>query len=92
MNQEQKDQYFMQKALQEAKFAFEKNEVPVGAIVVSNDKIIARCHNLTETLNDVTAHAEMQAITSASNHIGGKYLNDCTMYAVSYTHLRAHET
>ena len=80
MNQEQKDQYFMQKALQEAKVAFEKNEVPVGAIVVSNDKIIARCHNLTETLNDVTAHAEMQAITSASNHIGGKYLNDCTMY------------
>ena len=80
MNQEQKDHYFMEKALQEAKVAFEKDEVPVGAIIVSNDKIIARSHNLTETLNDVTAHAEMQAITSAANYIGGKYLNDCTMY------------
>ena len=74
------DEYFMKIALQEAQKAFDKNEVPVGAIVVSNEKIIARAHNLTETLNDVTAHAEMQAITSATNYIGGKYLNECTMY------------
>ena len=80
MNQEQKDHYFMEKALQEAKVAFEKDEVPVGAIIVSNDKIIARSHNLTETLNDVTAHAEMQAITSAANYIGGKYLENCSIY------------
>ncbi len=74
------DEFFMKIALQEAQKAFDKNEVPVGAIVVSNEKIIARAHNLTETLNDVTAHAEMQAITSATNYIGGKYLNECTMY------------
>ncbi len=74
------DEYFMKIALQEAQKAFDKNEVPVGAIIVSNEKIIARAHNLTETLNDVTAHAEMQAITSATNYIGGKYLNECTMY------------
>ena len=96
MNQKEKDIFFMNKAIAEAKFAFEKDEVPVGAVIVSNDKIIARAHNLTETLNDVTAHAEMQAITSAANYLGGKYLKDCTLYVtlepVSYTHLRAHET
>jgi len=70
----------MKKAFSEAVLAFEKGEVPVGAVVVSNGKIIARAHNLTETLNDVTAHAEMQAITAAANLIGGKYLNDCTLY------------
>ena len=80
MTQEEKDIFYMQKALAEAKYAFEKDEIPVGAIIVSNDKIIARSHNLTQMLNDVTAHAEMQAITSAANYIGGKYLNDCTMY------------
>ena len=67
------DNYFMRRALEEAKIALSKNEVPVGAVIVA-DKIIARAHNLTETLNDVTAHAEMQAITSASNYLGGKYL------------------
>ncbi len=72
--------YFMKKALQEAEAAFEKNEVPVGAVVVIENKIIARAHNLTETLNDVTAHAEMQAITSAANFLGGKYLKGCTLY------------
>ena len=74
------DEYFMKKALQEAEIAFEKGEVPVGAIVVVDDKIIARSHNLTELLNDVTAHAEMQAITAAANFIGGKYLKGCTLY------------
>ncbi len=74
------DEYFMKKAFSEAVLAFEKSEVPVGAVVVSNKKIIARAHNLTETLNDVTAHAEMQAITAAANLLGGKYLNDCTLY------------
>jgi len=74
------DAYYMRKALQEAETAFEKNEVPVGAIVVINDRIIARAHNLTELLNDVTAHAEMQAITAAANFLGGKYLHDCTLY------------
>ena len=74
------DAYFMKKAFSEALQAFEKGEVPVGAVVVSNQKIIARAHNLTETLNDVTAHAEMQAITAAANLLGGKYLNDCTLY------------
>lgn len=74
------DTYFMKKALLEAEEAFEKGEIPVGAIVVANNTIIARSHNLTELLNDVTAHAEMQAITSAANHIGGKYLTDCTLY------------
>ena len=70
----------MQQAIAEARKAYELGEVPVGAVVVCNDRIIARCHNLTETLNDVTAHAEMQAITAAASYIGGKYLNDCTMY------------
>lgn len=73
-------QYFMRKAFQEAELAFEKNEVPVGAVIVINNKIIARAHNLTETLNDVTAHAEMQAYTSASDFLGGKYLKNCTLY------------
>jgi tRNA(adenine34) deaminase len=74
------DNYFMKKALQEAEAAFEKGEVPVGAIVVIENRIIARAHNLTETLNDVTAHAEMQAITAAANFLGGKYLQNCTLY------------
>ncbi|HRZ75689.1 MAG TPA: nucleoside deaminase [Flavobacterium sp.] len=74
------DEYFMKKALQEAEIAFEKGEVPVGALIVVDNKIIARTHNLTELLNDVTAHAEMQAITSAANFIGGKYLKNCTLY------------
>jgi len=70
----------MKKALQEAEVAFEKGEVPVGALIVVDNKIIARTHNLTELLTDVTAHAEMQAITSAANYIGGKYLKKCTIY------------
>ncbi|WP_452596814.1 nucleoside deaminase [Pontimicrobium sp. MEBiC01747] len=74
------DTYFMKKALQEAEVAFEKGEIPVGAVVVIEDKIIARAHNLTELLNDVTAHAEMQAITAAANFLGGKYLKGCTLY------------
>ena len=75
-----KDEYFMQKALQEAGKAFEAGEIPVGAIITVNDKIIAKAHNLTELLHDVTAHAEIQAITSASEYLGGKYLKDCTLY------------
>ncbi|KAF2515802.1 nucleoside deaminase [Flavobacterium salilacus subsp. salilacus] len=74
------DEYFMKKALQEAQTAFEKDEIPVGAVIVINDKVIARTHNLTELLHDVTAHAEMQAITSAANFLGGKYLMGCTLY------------
>jgi tRNA(adenine34) deaminase len=74
------DEYFMKKAFAEALQAYEKGEVPVGAVVVAHGKIIARAHNLTETLNDVTAHAEMQAITAAANLMGGKYLNDCVLY------------
>ena len=74
------DTYYMKKALQEAEEALEKGEVPVGAIIVVEDRIIARAHNLTELLNDVTAHAEMQAITAASNFLGGKYLLNCTLY------------
>ena len=74
------DEYFMRKALQEAELAFEKGEIPVGALIVIENKIIARTHNLTELLNDVTAHAEMQAITSAANFLGGKYLTGCTLY------------
>jgi len=70
----------MRKAFAEAVTAFDRGEIPVGAVVVSSGKIIARAHNLTETLNDVTAHAEMQAITAAANFLGGKYLNDCTLY------------
>ena len=74
------DTYFMQKALQEAATAFDKGEVPVGVVIVLKDQIIARAHNLTETLNDVTAHAEMQAFTAAADFLGGKYLKECTMY------------
>lgn len=74
------DTFYMKQALQEAQKAFEKGEVPVGAVVVCRDRIIARSHNLTETLTDVTAHAEMQAITAAANYLGGKYLSDCTLY------------
>lgn len=73
-------EYFMKKALQEAQVAFDKGEIPVGAIIVINDKVIARSHNLTEMLNDVTAHAEMQSITAAANFLGGKYLIGCTLY------------
>lgn len=74
------DTYFMKKALQEAEVAYEKGEVPVGAVVVFKNQIIARAHNLTETLNDVTAHAEMQAFTAAADFLGGKYLKDCILY------------
>jgi tRNA(adenine34) deaminase len=74
------DEYFMKKALQEAEMAFDKGEIPVGAIIVVNNIVIARSHNLTELLNDVTAHAEMQAITAAANYLGGKYLVGCTLY------------
>ena len=70
----------MKAALQEARYALEEEEVPIGCVIVCNNKIIARGHNLTERLNDITAHAEMQSITSAANFIGGKYLKDCTMY------------
>lgn len=77
---QQKDERFMRRALQEAEAARDAGEIPVGAIVVAGDRIIARAHNLTETLSDVTAHAEMQAITSAANQLGGKYLTDCTLY------------
>ena len=74
------DTYFMKMALQEAEAAFEKEEIPIGAVIVVNDRIIARGHNLTEQLGDVTAHAEMQAITAAANFLGGKYLHNCTLY------------
>ena len=73
-------EYFMNEALKEAKKALEKDEVPIGAVIVCENRIIARAHNLTETLNDVTAHAEMQAFTAASGYLGGKYLNECTLY------------
>ena len=74
------DEHFMREALKEAQKAYDADEVPVGAIIVCNNTIIARAHNLTERLNDVTAHAEMQAITSAANFLNGKYLNECTLY------------
>lgn len=74
------DEQFMQRALDEARQALREGEIPIGAVVVCNDRIIARAHNLTETLCDVTAHAEMQSITSAANLLGGKYLTDCTLY------------
>lgn len=70
----------MRMAFQEAELALEKDEVPIGCVIVANNRVIARAHNLTETLNDVTAHAEMQAITSAANFLGGKYLINCTLY------------
>lgn len=74
------DEYYMRIALNEAKEAFFKGEIPIGAVIVANNQIIAKTHNLTENLNDVTAHAEMQAITAAANAIGGKYLKNCTLY------------
>ena len=78
--QQKKDEMYMQRALDEARQAFDEGEIPIGAVVVCRDRIIARTHNLTETLCDVTAHAEMQAITAAANTLGGKYLTDCTLY------------
>lgn len=78
--QEERDLYFMKEAFKQAEIALSENEIPVGALVVWKDKILSRAHNLTETLTDVTAHAEMQAITAACNAIGGKYLNECTLY------------
>ena len=80
MNTENQDEQFMRKALIEAQTAYDEGEIPIGAIIVCRDRIISRAHNLTETLNDVTAHAEMQAITAAANALGGKYLTDCTLY------------
>jgi tRNA(adenine34) deaminase len=74
------DTYFMEKALEEARTAYDKGEIPIGALVVIDSQIIARAHNLTETLHDVTAHAEMQAITAAANFLSGKYLHGCTLY------------
>ena len=74
------DAFYMKKALEEARRAYEEDEIPVGAVVVCGDRILARAHNLTETLTDVTAHAEMQVITAAANALGGKYLNECTLY------------
>lgn len=74
------DEYFMKMAFQEAEYALEKDEVPIGCVIVANNRVIARSHNLTEALNDVTAHAEMQAITAAANFLGGKYLINCTLY------------
>ena len=78
--QRKKDEFYMQRALDEARSAYQEGEIPIGAVIVCKDRIIARSHNLTETLCDVTAHAEMQAITSAANLLGGKYLTDCTLY------------
>jgi tRNA(adenine34) deaminase len=77
---QKKEEFYMRAALAEANKAFEKQEIPVGAVVVCNEMIIARAHNLTETLKDPTAHAEMQAITAATSWLGGKYLTDCTIY------------
>ena len=78
--QPKSDEYYMKEALKEAKKALKSDEVPVGAVIVCNNQIIARAHNFTERLNDVTAHAEMQAFTSAADYLGGKYLNECTLY------------
>ena len=78
--QQKKDEHYMRLALDEAQRAFNEGEIPIGCVVVCNERVIARSHNLTETLCDVTAHAEMQAITSAANLLGGKYLTDCTLY------------
>ncbi|MBQ7422310.1 MAG: nucleoside deaminase [Prevotella sp.] len=78
--QQKKDEMYMRKALAEAEQAYKEGEIPIGAIIVCKDRIISRAHNLTETLTDVTAHAEMQAITAAANQLGGKYLTDCTLY------------
>jgi tRNA(adenine34) deaminase len=76
----EKDEKYMRMALDEARRAFDEGEIPIGCVVVCKDRVVARAHNLTETLNDVTAHAEMQAITAAANTLGGKYLTDCTLY------------
>ena len=78
--QQKKDERYMRMALDEAHLGYEAGEIPIGAVVVCKDRVISRAHNLTETLCDVTAHAEMQAITSAANTLGGKYLTDCTLY------------
>lgn len=78
--QQKKDERFMQLAIDEARQAYQKGEIPIGAVIVCRDRVISRSHNLTETLCDVTAHAEMQAITAAANTLGGKYLTDCTLY------------
>ncbi len=78
--QQKKDEKYMLQALDEARRAYEKGEIPIGCVVVTRDRVVARSHNLTETLCDVTAHAEMQAITAAANTLGGKYLTDCTLY------------
>ena len=75
-----KDEFFMRQALCEARKAYERDEVPIGAVVVFGDRVVGRGHNLTETLSDVTAHAEMQALTAAAGVIGGKYLNECRLY------------
>jgi tRNA(adenine34) deaminase len=80
MEEKNKDEKYMNLALDEARRAFAEGEIPIGAIVVCKDRVVARAHNLTETLCDVTAHAEMQAITAAANTLGGKYLTDCTLY------------
>ena len=80
MEEKNKDEMYMRKALAEAQQAFDEGEIPIGAVVVCKDQVIARAHNLTETLVDPTAHAEMQAITMAANALGGKYLTDCTLY------------
>ena len=74
------DEIFMREAIKEARISLERDEVPVGAVIVANNRVIARACNLTETLNDVTAHAEMQAITAAASYLGGKYLKECTLY------------
>ena len=79
-NQQKKDEFYMQRALEEARLAYQAGEIPIGAVVVCKDRIIARSHNLTDSPCDATAHAEMQAITSAANLLGGKYLTDCTLY------------
>lgn len=78
--QNRKDEFYMHRALEEAHAALEEGEIPIGAVIVCRDRIIARAHNMTETLTDVTAHAEMQAITMAANQLGGKYLTECTLY------------
>lgn len=78
--QQKKDERYMRMALDEAQIAYEAGEIPIGAVIVCQDRVISRAHNLTETLCDVTAHAEMQAITAAANTLGGKYLTDCTLY------------
>lgn len=80
MNQDELDIHFMHMALNEARKAFDADEIPIGAVVTCGNRVIGRGHNLTETLNDVTAHAEMQALTAAANTLGGKYLQDCTLY------------